>query len=889
VTVRRSGARRRGPPRLARFIVGVVVPEPAREFLPGDLDEQFAVTVRRAGRAAAWRRYWRQALGAIRRARALRARGVKPVVGQHAGSVQMWNLWRDIRLGVRTALRTPGYSVIAIVTLALAIGANTLLFSIANPLVVRPLPIKDSSTLGWIWEDNQLNDVTRGGVSAADFLDMRARAHSFSDLEARESGGGTLTGHGDAEHVTLIRATAGLCDLWGLHPALGRLFQPGEDAVGHPLVGVLSYHYWREAFHQDPTVLGRVLYLDGAPLTVVGVMDPAIEVYGFSTVDLWVPLPLDATLPRDQRNLRVVGRLAPGATIASANAEIRAVGAAQAREHSATNRNWVPGVVATRTAITGPDTWVLLGLLGVVVVFVLLIACANLANLVLARVIRQHHDFAVRLALGASRMQLIRPLVTESLLLGIVGGLVGLGLAHAGLRLINATAYDTLLQQIGIDGNVLIFTAVLSLVTPLLFSLWPALGAGRGGTAETLRDTRTTGGRKAGRHRNVLVAAQVALALSLLVVSGLVLQTIVNIQHADLGLDTRHELTFTVQPPADRYPTDASRAEFARRMIDALDAVPGVTAVAAVGHLPVFDAEITQTLTGTAHDGKGEEDRPWISRFNASPQFFRAAGIPLVAGREFTRADSARATPVAILNRTAADRYFDGVAGALGRTVMLHGRGAADRAVAIVGVVADTRDSTFTRTSPQLYVPFDQQPAESMTVLVRSDAPAGRAAPVHDAMRALDPAVAISTPKTMATLVEENTADNAILNWLFGGFAMLALALAAGGLYGVISYSVGQRQREIGVRMALGAAPWSIRRMVVVESLRITGAGVVVGLVLAWLLGRASASVLYGVSPSDPRTFGAVTALVVAVTLAAVWMPAGRAMRIDPARTLRAE
>jgi putative ABC transport system permease protein len=878
------------PPRVARFVVRMVVPHPNREFLLGDLDEQFAETARRKGSAAAWRRYWRQSLGAIRHARALHARGVRTASGHPSTrGPDMWNFWRDIRLGVRTALRTPGYSAIAVVTLALAIGANTLLFSIANPLVVRALPIKDSGRLGWIWEDNKLGGVSRGGISVADFLDWRAAAHSFSDLEAREFGGATLTGNGDATHVSLIRATAGLCDLWGLHPTLGRLFQPGEDAVGRPIVGVLSYHYWREAFHQDPGVIGRVLYLDGRPMTVVGVMDPAIEVYGFSTIDLWVPLPLDATLPRDQRTLRVVGHLGPGASVASANTEIRALGETQARDHPATNQNWVPTVVSTRTSITGPDTWVLLGLLGVVVVFVLLIACANLANLVLARVIRGRHDFAVRLALGASRLQLIRPLLTESLLLGLLGGLAGLGLAQAGLRLINATAYDTLLQQIGIDGNVLIFTAVLSVVTPLLFSLWPALSAGRGGTAETLRDARSSGGRKVGRRRNVLVAAQVALALSLLVVSGLVLQTILNIQHADLGLDVSHALTFQVQPPADRYPDAAARARFARSTVDALGALPGVSAVAAVGHLPVFDGEVTQALSGTAHDGTGDADRPWVSRFRASPQFFRAVGITLLAGREFSTTDAAGAEPVAILSRTAAERYFDSVSGALGHTVVLHGRGAADRPATIVGVVTDTRDSSFTATGPQLYVPFAQWPAEAMTVVVRSDTPADRAADVRNAMRTLDPAVAISTPKTMATLVEENTADNAIVNWLFGGFALLALVLAAAGLYGVISYSVGQRQREIGVRMALGAAPASIRRLIVFESLRITGAGVLAGLVLAWLLGRAAASVLYDVSPADPLTFGTVTLLVVAVTVLAVWVPAARAMRIDPAQTLRAD
>ena len=876
------------PPRVAGLVVRAAVPEPHREFLLGDLDERFEIDARRRGRFAASRRYWMQAFGMIWHGRSLNRRRVVSGSTGSGGRFDMGSFWRDVRLGLRTAWHSPGYSAIAILTLALAIGANTLLFSIANPLIIRGLPVKDPATLGWIWEDNPASGDIRGPASIPDFLEWRAGTKTFSALAARDSRDATLTGLGDAQHVQIARATANLTDIWGLQPATGRLFQPGEDTPGAPLVGLLAYSFWQKTFQGRDDAIGRTLLLDGTPMTIVGVMTPEFEIYSHD-IDVWVPLPLDPTVARNQRTLRVVGRLAPGVTLAAADSEIKALAATQAREHPDTNLNLTPRVVSTRTAITGPDTWVLLGLLAVVVVFVLLIACANLANLVLARVVRHRHDFAVRQALGASRLQLVRPLVTESLLLGVIGGLAGLGLAHAGLRLINATAHDSLLQTIAIDGNVLIFTALLSVLTPLLFSLGPALGAGRGGTAETLRDARSTGGRKASRRRNMLVAAQVALALSLLVLSGLVLRTVMNFQHADIGYDTRHELTFRLHPPGNRYPDDPARARFVQDLTREVGAIPGASAVGVVSHLPVFDGDVVHTMSGTVHDAPGTDKQPWTTWFAATPEFFKAVNITLLAGRGLEASDVAAGEPVAVVNQMAAEEHLGGVTAALGRTIRLKGRGAVNRPVKIVGVVSNTRDAQVTRTSPAVFVPFDQWPTEAMVVLVRSDAPAERAADVRAAMRRVDANVAISTPKTITDLVEENTGDNWIVNGMFLGFALLALALAAAGLYGVISYSIGQRQREFGVRLALGAAPSTIARMVLIEGFKVTGIGVLLGLVLAIALAQGSASVLYGVSPRDPATFGGVTLLIIVVSLFAVWSPAVRAMRVDPVKTLRAE
>jgi predicted permease len=812
------------PPRLAQLVVAAFVREPEREFLLGDLEEQFAQWRIRRGRFGAWAKYWRQAL-----AGAWHARGVGRIPGNtpKRGRVDMSNFWRELKLSVRTAWKSPAYSAVVILTMALAIGANTLLFSIANPLVLRPLPIKDPNSMGWIWEQNTATGDDRGRVSIADLLDWRAGTKTFSSLAGFQAGGGTLTGLGDAERVQLMKVTGNLADVWGLRPVAGRVLQAGDDVPGRPLVGVLANRYWKgPKFNGDPGVIGKTFFLNGKPITIAGIMQPEIEFGSIMEADIWVPLVLDPSAPRDERTVRVMGRLASGARLTDADAEIRALSANQERDHAATNRGWRAHVVPTKAAITSADTWVLLGLLGVVVLFVLVIACANLANLVLARVVARRQDLAVRQALGASRLQVIRPLVLENIVLGVVGGVAGLGLAHGGLRVINAVAFDNLLRTLSIDGNVLVFTAILSLVTPILFSLWPALGAGRADTANALREARTSGTRRTGRSRNILVVAQVALALSLLVMSGLVIRTMRAYEQIRVGLDVPHLVTFKLELPSDVYPDAGARARFADAAAQNVAAIPGVTAAAAISRLPVFDAEVVKTITGTRHDGATDKDRAQVCSFAATPAFFEAAGIHLLAGRPFAPGDVATSQPVAIVNRMAAEKYFDRLDDAVGRTVNVVD-GGLSRPIAIVGVVEDTRDTSATRTSPQLYVPFSQAPVEAMTIVARSDDPGARSNDIRVTMRRIAPAVAITTPQTMQETAIRAMGDGGIVTGLFTGFAVLALALAAAGLYGVISYSVGQRRREIGVRLALGAAPAMMRRMVLMDGLKVTGIGMV--------------------------------------------------------------
>jgi predicted permease len=804
--------------------------------------------------------------------------------------MDMTSLWRDVRFAGRSILASPTYSAITALTLALAIGANTLLFSIANPLVLRALPIKEPDRLGWVYLSSAEREIDRRRASVPEFLEWRRGMTTFASTAAFQNGeGGTLTGYGDARRLELARVSTNLQDVWGLTSVHGRLFYQGEDEPGRPLVGVLSYRFWREAFAADQSVVGRTYALDGRPVSIVGIMEPAIEIGNLSLIDLWVPLPLTPTAPRDTRSISVIGRLAAGATLAAANAELQTIYAAQAREYPHLYAGWRADVRTTRDALAGSDTWLVLGLLTVVVLFVLLIACANLANLVMARIAARRRELEVRRALGASRWRLIQPVLAESVLLGIIGGTAGLGLAYGGLRLVNAAASDPFMRQISIDATVLAFAAALSLVAPILFTLYPVVSAGRGLRIAMLHGSRTSGTRASVRGRRLLIGTQVALALSLLVLSALVTQSMMFLRRIDPGFDAGALLTYRFDLPETRYPDAAARIAVIRTLQAQLAAIPGSNGVAAMSHLPTMESDRVRSVSGTPRDGLTEEGRPWASWFAVTSGFFETAGIELLAGRALEPQDRETGDAVAVLNRMAAEKYFGAVTDALGRRVVIHDASLGERPVTIVGVVADTRDAQLTRTSPQIYVPFDQWPGSSVRVIVRALDPSARAADVQTVMRALDPEVAVAQLKPVSTVMDEELASTAIIDGLFVSYAMLALLLAAGGLFGVISYSVTQRRREIGVRLALGASPRAIAKMVVREGLVVTLAGIGVGLLMALALARLSRALLFGIDAHDVPTFAGVVALILGVALLATWAPAMRAMRVDPVRTLRAE
>jgi predicted permease len=478
--------------------------------------------------------------------------------------------------------------------------------------------------------------------------------------------------------------------------------------------------------------------------------------------------------------------------------------------------------------------------------------------------------------------------MVEGLLLSLLGGALGVGVAYGGVRIVNAVAYEPYFRALGIDVNVLIFAGLLSVLTPLLVCLWPAMSAGRSATVDTLRDSRTSGGHAVKVRRNVLVAGQVALALSMLVLSALAVKSMMYVRAIDLGVDVARIALFRYELPPDRYATDDARARFAETLSAHLAQGGGVSAAAVVSHLPVFDGEVTRQVEGLVRHS-GDSDQPWVSWYSVTPGFFQTAGVPLLAGRAFSGSDRAGTEPLVILNKTAAERYFGGIDQAVGRTVVLAVTGQTSRSVTVAGVAADTRSPMILTTSPQAYVPFAQWPAAEVVALVRSNAPAARMPDMRAVMRGLDAAVPITDLRTLQDKADDEESSDAILYGLFVAFALLALALAASGLYGVISYSVGQRTREIGVRLVLGAQPAGITRMVLVEGLTVTGIGVLAGLLLGLLLAKMAAPVLQGVSPTDPAAFLLVTMVVLSVAVVSILSPAVRAMRMDPARTLRGD
>ena len=801
----------------------------------------------------------------------------------------MSTLLQDIRYGTRMVTKQPGFALIIVLTLALAIGANTVAFSFTNILVLRPLPVQDQDTLTWIFTMDPQRGGNRGLNSIPDFVDYRSALQSFSNIAASSPARYTLTGRGDAMPITASHVTANLIDTWGLRMALGRGFVAGEDAPGAPKVAVLSHRFWVRQFSSDSSIIGQALTLNGTPYTVVGVLRPEIEIGNLSLIDLWTPLTIDPSLPRDERVARVTARLKPGVSFEQAAAEVRAVSERIARDHPQTNSGWVARLAPTKEAITGTDTYRVLALLMLVVGFVLLIACANIANLVLARATGRRRELAVRAALGASRSRMVRQLLTESVLLGLLGGVLGLGVAYGGLVSIKAAAYEPFFELVVIDRNVLAFTALLSLLTPLVFSLVPALHASRPDVQETLKDNsaRAGGGVRGRRSRAVLVVSQLALAMMLLIVSGLLVRTMIAINRTPLGFDPSNVLIVQVEVPEWKYASDASVTDYYGRLFTRLRALPGVAAVAAADRLPVLGAEGTVPVTVEGHQASRPEDRPWAVPAVVTEEFFAAAALPLLQGRAFTAQDTTQSLPVAVINREMARRYWGEPARALGGRVSLE-RGAA-RSLTVVGIAGDVKRADLRGVNPQIYVLARQHTTRAMSIMIRASDADRLAAAARGELRALDVDVAVQQIRTMDEAFDDELSSSRILTGMFLSFAVLALVLAASGLYGVISYSVSQRVQEIGIRMALGAVPGDIRNMVVRQTLVLVAVGAGLGLAGGAALARTTASLLYDVSTSDPVTYVGMSAALALVALFAAYAPVKRATRIDPLLALRAE
>ena len=812
----------------------------------------------------------------------------------------MDTLLQDVRYAVRQLMRNRGFTVVAVLTLALGIGANTAIFTAVHHMLFKPFPFLTSpERLVAVWQvgprGNDHNEVT-----PADFRDWRAKLKSFDHLVIHVWWTGNVTGGEQPERVQGFQVSADYFDALGLRPALGRTFVAGEDEPGRDRLVVLSWGLWQRRFGGDSSVLGSIVSINGIPRQIIGVMPDGVRYP--APAEMWAPYApaADEWTRRFAHYLLVTGRIAPGRTIADARAELGTLTAALAVDFPETNANWTANVqplVHDTARRIEPMLLVLMAAVG----FVLLIVCANVANLMLARATGRTRELAIRTVLGASRARIIRLVLIEGGVLAFAGGAAGVLLALFGIDLLTALVPPDLrrmfpgFDRMAVNAPVLVFTAVLSVVSALLFAFAPALRAARGvdgATAGTwLRSGASTAGRERHRLRRALVGAEVALALLLLIGAGLTFRTFRHLATLAPGFEPAGVALTSVALPGRGYPDDAAAAGFYEQLIARAAAAPGVASVAAANIVPLCGCNQTSSfrIMGAPPYPPGEE--PDVDRRVVTPGYFQTLGVPVVSGRDFTAADRANAPGVIIVNQTVSRRWFpDG--GALGRRLYVDGD--TTRPVEVVGIVGDIRHHGLAREVPaEMYLPEAQRPSWEMTLVARAvsgeRAVPGLMSGLRAAVLEIDPNQPVYDQQPMSALLAMSVVQYRFSLRLLAALGLIALVLAGVGIYGVIAHLVAERTREIGIRIALGGDQATVRRLVVRQGMLPAALGVAAGLLLAPLLTLLVRGLLVGVSPHDPLTFVTVAVLLLLVALAACWLPARRAARVDPMVALRTE
>jgi putative ABC transport system permease protein len=799
----------------------------------------------------------------------------------------------DLKYAWRTIRRSPGFALAVVLTLALGIGANSAIFSVVHAVLLRPLPFGEPDRLVRLY--GRYPEVGRTGTSLPDFQDWRAQSHSFAQMAARYNAAFVLTGEGEPERVIADRVTANFLGTFGVRPALGRSFLPEEEQVGgDDRVVILDYGYWQRRFAGDPRIVGRQIQLSGQPFQVVGIAPKDFRIA--RDVDLYAPARADTTMPRRAEFLDVYARLKPGVSVQQADADLAAVLRHLAEEYPATNATIRSEVVGLQDDMVQGVRPALLAFMGAVAL-VLLIACANVANLLLARAATRDREVAVRVALGAGRARLMRQLLTESVVLAIIGGALGLAMATWAVAAVRGTDVQFLPRQgeISIDGTIVAFTLVLSVATGLLFGLAPAIRLSRGSLHATLREgARGATGGSLARVRGALVLGEVAVALMLLVGAGLLIRSFDKLTKVDLGFEPSQVLTYSVTFPSAKFGDRDQAAPLYDALLERAKALPGVQQAALSADLPMGGASyLSFSIQGRpdrpARPGAAPED---MQPFAVSPDYFATMHIPLKRGRLITAADRAGATPVAVISEEAARRFFADGRDPIGSRLTF-GNPANPKTtwMTIVGIVGNiAQEGVTAKPYAQLYQSIDQSPTRVVYVSLRSDRdPLLLASSVRGTVRAVDPDLLVNDIQTLEDRVSQNIARPRLSVLLIGAFSAIALLLAAIGIYGVMAYTVAQRTREIGVRMALGADPHEVKQLVVRQGMRPALIGVAVGLVAAFAATRLIASLLYGVSAVDPLTFVLVPLFLIAVALLATYLPARRATRVPPTVALQAE
>ena len=802
-------------------------------------------------------------------------------------------LLKDIRIAARSLVRARGFTVAAVLTLALGLGANTAIFSAVHAVLLSPLAFPDADRLTVLWLNNQREGIQRDITSYPTFLDW-SEAASYQAMAAHASQAGTLTGEGDAAQLRGSAVTAEFFEVLGVRPALGRVIGAGDTELGAAPVIVLSHGTWARHFGSDPSVLGRTVRLSGTR-EVVGVMPP-----GFAYpegAEFWTGLAPDEESAglfeaRTALWLGVIGRLAPGASVDAASAEMSTLMAGVREEYADLGGNGV-FVEPLRDTIVGdvrPALLVLLGAVG----FVLLIACANVANLLLARGAARQRERAVRGALGATGARLAREALTESVVLAVVGGAVGVLLAFWGTAALVAVSPPDLprIEAIGLNAPVIAFAAALALLTGLVFGVVPALQARAAAIGATLREGGRGSAAGRGGMRPVLVAAEVALSLILLVGAGLLLRSFASLQAVDPGFATEDVLGFRVSLGTERYPGAPEIRELERQLLESVRAMPGVTGATAINTLFLSRLPNMGSIAMEGAEAPDPDDAVTsVTTDFVEPAFFETMGIPIVRGRGFQATDIPDAPSVAVVNETFV-RRFSPDADPIGRRFTWGDtEDTATTWHTIIGVARDTRRSGIVAdVRPEAYRSTGQYAIRGRDILVRTTGePLALVPEVRALLRRLDPDLPMASVRTVEQAMGEAVATRRFVMLLLAGFAAVAVLLTAVGIYGVLAYLVARRTREMGVRIALGAARADVVRLVVRDGLRSILPGVAIGIAGALLLTRLLTSQLFGVSPTDPLTFAAVTALLLGVALTATWVPARRASRVEPMTTLREE
>ena len=811
----------------------------------------------------------------------------------------MGNLWQDIRYGVRMLWKSPGFALVTILALALGIGANSAIFSVVNGVLLRPLPFKTAERLVFLSEWSQ--QVPNMSVSYPNFQDWRAQGSVFEQLAAFRGGSYILTGAGEPERLDAREVSASFFPALGVTAAVGRVFTDDEDKPGASRTIVISHGLWQRRFGGNPAIVGQQLTLNNESYTVVGILPQTFEWQ--APVDVLVPIGLQADKMQERGNhpgIYLVGLLKPGVTVEQARAEMTTITARLAQQY---RENEGSGFTLTKLQDRATeDIRAALLVVLAAVGFVLLIACANVANLLLARATARAKEIAIRTALGAGRWRIIRQLLTESVLLSVSGGALGLLFAAWGVKGLLAAIPDDvprlLIMNIGLDTRVLVFTLIVSVVTGLLFGLAPAIQVSKANLNEALKEGGRSGA--GGAHRNyvrsLLVVAEVALSLLLLVGAGLLMKSFMNLRAADVGFNPEHVLTMRIVLPDARYKENAQVEQFYRALLQRVETLPGVQAAGLTRGLPM-NGGIESGITVEGQEVANTRDTVVAVNLTVTPGYFRAMEIPLVAGRSFTEQDKTGAPPVAVIDEQMAARFFP-KGDAVGKRIKLGGAQSPFPWMQIVGVVKHVKHyGPDEEGRVEIYRPYFQLPAvpdaqlsRGMSLAVRTTGePTALTAAIRNAVREVDKDQPVSQVQTMAQVVAGSVASQKFATWLLGIFAATALLLAALGLYGVMAYTVTQRTHEIGIRMALGAAQRDVLRLIVSQGMRLTLVGVALGLVGAFLVMRAMTSLLYGVSAKDPLTYGGVALLLALVALVACLIPARRATKVDPMIALRYE